>query len=501
MRKIISLLLLLPLGFVAQTIPYMDTSFNGNGRVNLSIWNNNYIGCTAVQPDKKVLIGGSTNMNDPITKSSPLIARYNENGTPDSTFGVNGLLYDVNGPGGSISDIKILSDGKMIIGGRWDYSAFIGKLLPDGTFDSNFGTNGKTNTSSTSMKKIEILQDGSIVGFANSDWSAKLIKMTPDGQMDTAFGVNGEMPINIGFSKIIGNAMVRQPDGKFIVGGAAVSNSSYPETNQLFLARYHSNGTKDTSFGNNGLLLYSADAREVRDMAFTASGKILVLGEKPYASSTSIGPTSMFYLLQFNVDGTLDTLFNNTGSVSFGYNYYSSIKVDSQNKIYINGSNFNYSNYYHFKRIMRLNEDGSFDTTFGVNGRYDTTSRVYPSEYTSLNTMSFAPGGKIVVASHVNLPNFTMYALRLGISQANLSTSDVKADGENISVYPNPSQDYFQVKSKENVLALELTNSLGQSILKNEKATQLKVHNIPAGNYFLKVKTIKEEKTFKVIKK
>ncbi|REC46280.1 T9SS type A sorting domain-containing protein [Chryseobacterium pennipullorum] len=501
MRKIISLLLLLPLGFTAQTLPYMDTSFNGYGRVNLSIWNNNYIGCTAVQPDKKVLIGGSTHMNDPITKSSPLIARYNENGTPDPTFGINGLLYDVNGPGGSISDIKILSDGKMIIAGAWGYSAFIGRLLPDGTFDNSFGTQGKTNVSSITVRKIEILQDGSIVGFAISDWSAKLIKMNSDGQIDTTFGVAGESAINIGFTKIIGNAMTRQPDGKIIVGGAAVSNSSYPETNQLFLARYHSNGTKDTSFGNNGLLLYSQDAREVRDIAFTASGKILVLGEKPYASTTSIGPTSMFYLLQFNIDGTLDTMFNNTGSVPFGYNYYSSIKIDSQNKIYVSGSNFTYNNYYHFKRIMRLNEDGSFDTTFGTNGRYDTTSRVYPSEYKSLNTMSFAPDGKMVVAGHANLPNFTMFALRLGISQVNLSVSDVSADVENISVYPNPTQDYFLVKSKDDVLTLELTNNLGQNIFKSEKTTKLEVYSIPAGNYFLKVKTAKEEKTFKVIKK
>nr|WP_315032702.1 T9SS type A sorting domain-containing protein [uncultured Chryseobacterium sp.] len=501
MRKTLFLMLALPISILAQNLPYTDTSFNGYGRVSLEVWNNNYTECTIVQPDKKILVGGSTHMNDPNIKSSPLIARYNENGTIDSSFGSNGLVYDANGPGGTISEIRVLPDGKLLIAGRWDYYAFIGRLLPNGSFDTSFGNDGKVNIPGITIRKIDILPDGSIIGLGTGDWSSKLVKISADGQIDNTFGTNGEVPTNIGFSKIIGNAMTRQSDGKFIVGGAAVTNSSYQETNQLFLTRYNANGTLDTGFGSNGLLLYSTDAREARDIAFTAAGKILVLGQKPYASNSSIGPTSIFYLMQFNPDGTLDSSFNNGNSLSFGYSYYASIKLDPQNKIYVSGSAYNYNSLYNFKRIIRLNENGSFDSTFGTNGIYDFNGRLYPSDYKSLNNMSFTPDGKMVVGTHVNLPAFTIFVSRLVISPSSLSVSDSPLHSKEIFVYPNPSEDYFTVKSKNTIQTLELTNFLGQSVLKNKNSSTIEVKNIPAGNYFLKVKADNNEKTFKVIKK
>lgn len=502
MKRIIVLLFLLPLCIWAQTVPFKDTTFNTSGKVLLSVWNNNYANCTAVQADKKILIGGSIHKNNPNTVNSFLVARYNENGTLDTTFADNGLLYNSVSNSSIIYDMKVLSDGKILIAGRGNTSALIGRLLPDGTFDSSFGTDGKALLNGTYIRDVEILSDGSIIGYGDKNSSAYLVKINSAGQIDTTFGTNGEVATKFGYSSLINNAMTKQADGKYIISGAVVINASYPENNQMFLVRYNVNGSLDTTFGNNGLLLYTATAREARDLLFTTAGKILVLGEKPYASTTSIGPTSMFYLLQFNTDGTLDTTFNTTGTVGFGFNYYSSIKTDTQNKIYVSGSYFNSTNYYNFRRIIRLNENGSLDTTFGTNGFYSSNDRVYASEFRyGNNSMNFTPDGKLVSSGYVNTPSFSILLMRLIISSTNLSTSDFSLNLENISVYPNPAEDYFIVKSKENIESLELINALGQSIIKENNAKKIKVKNIPAGNYFLKVTTNKEEKTFKVIKK
>lgn len=502
MRKILLLFLLFPLSILAQTVPSKDASFNSSGKVLLSVWNNNYANCTAVQADKKVLIGGSIHKNNPNTVNSFLVARYNENGTLDTTFANNGLLYNTVSNSSVIYDMKVLSDGKIIIAGSGDSSALIGKLLPDGNFDTTFGNNGRALLSGTYIRDLEILSDGSIVGYGDKNSSSYLVKINSTGQIDATFGTNGEISTKFGYPSLINNAMTRQADGKYIISGAVVINSSYPENNQMFLARYNINGSLDTTFGTNGLLLYTATAREARDLVFTAAGKILVLGEKPYASTTGIGPNSMFYLLQFNTDGTLDTTFNGTGTVGFGFNYYSSVKTDAQNKIYVSGSYFDSTNYYDFRRIIRLNENGSLDTTFGTNGFYSSNDRVYSSEFRyGNNSMNFTPDGKLISSGYVNIPSFSIILMRLIISSTNLSTSDLSSNLENISVYPNPAEDYFLVKSKDNIVSLELINVLGQSIAKQNSATKIEVKNIPSGNYFLKVKTNKEERTFNVIKK
>lgn len=501
MKKLLLLLPFLSFNAHAQSIPSKDTSFNSAGKVYLSVWNNNYANCTAVQADKKILVGGSILKNDPSTVNSYLVARYNENGTLDNTFANNGLLYSSVSNSSIIYDMKVLSDGKIMIAGAGDTSAFIGKLLPNGSYDTTFGNGGIKALNATYIRDLEILPDGSMVAYGDKNGSSYLVKINAGGQLDAGFGTNGEVSSKFGYPSLISNAMARQTDGKYIISGAVVINASYPENNQMFLARFNSNGTLDTSFGVNGLLLSSSTAREARDLVFTAGGKILVLGEKPYASTSSVNPNSMFYLLQFNADGTPDTTFNGTGTVGFGYNHYSSVKTDMQNRIYVSGSYFNSTNYYDFRRFIRLTENGSLDTTFGTNGFYDTSDRVYSSEYRyGSNSMNFTPDGKLVSSGYVNLPSFYIMVMRLTLSSSNLSSSESISAPETISVYPNPAKDYFFVQSKENITSLELINVLGQTIAKENHVSKINIKGISSGIYFLKVKTQKHEKTFKVVK-
>lgn len=502
MRKILLLLTIVPLSLLAQSIPSMDTSFATFGRVSLSVWNNNYANCTAVQPDKKIIVGGMIQQNTPTTRQSYILARYNENGILDSTFGSNGLLYNDISNSGNIYDIKVMPDGKIIIAGRWNNGAFIGRLLANGSFDTSFGTNGVTEFTGSYIRDVEILSDGTIVGYGQKNTESLLVKLNLNGQNDSTFGNNGIVSTNFGYPSLINNAMVRQSDGKFIITGAVVPNSSYPQNNQVFVAQYTANGILDLTFGTNGIILYNNDVKVGRDIAVTPSGKILVLAEKPDAIITSIGTTSLFYLLQFNIDGTLDMTFNNLGYTGFGPTYCSSVKVDSQNKIYIGSLHFNSTSYYYFRQVIRLNADGSKDTSFGNAGIYNSNTRVYPSEYVyGNNNMNFAPDGKLVLGSYVNTPSFSITIMRLNISPTNLSLSENIVKSENISIYPNPVKDFINIKSKNDILLLELTDISGRSITKKIKETRLDLQMVPAGTFILKVKTTHEEESFKVIKR
>lgn len=502
MRKILLLLLILPFLIPAQSIPNMDTSFAGFGRVTLSVWNNNFAYCTAVQPDKKILVGGSIQQNTPTTNQSYVIARYNENGTLDSTFGINGLLYSNTGNYSTIYDIKILSDGKILMAGSWDGNAFIGQLLTDGSFDSGFGNNGIKVFSGGHIRDIEVLPDGSIVGYGQKNTASILVKVSADGQADSSFGNSGMVSTTFGYPSTVNNAMIRQTDGKLVITGAVVPNSSYPQNNQAFIARYTAAGIPDPAFGTNGLILYNTNANVGRDIAQTANGKILVLAEKPNAAVTNIGTTSHFFLLQFNTDGTPDTTFNNLGYVGFGPTYCSSLKVDPQNKIYIGSSSFNSTSYYDFKQIIRLNADGSRDSTFGSNGVYVSNTRVYSSEYAyGTNNMNFTPDGKLVIGSYVNAPGFLITIMRLNVLSNSLSASETFANSQAISVYPNPVKDAIHVQSRDNILSLELTDFSGRIVSKSIHAAKMDLVSISAGTYMLKVKTAKKEETFKIIKK
>src|SRR5690606_19043790 len=126
-------------------------------------------------------------------------------GTPDSSFGTDGFLYQANNNGAWIMDMAVQTDGKILIAGRWGTATFVGRLLADGTFDTEFGTDGLSvfGESSGYVKEIELLGDGGIlvcgsIGTTNN-LDAFVAKFTSGGQLDSTFGNNGQMTTDFGY--------------------------------------------------------------------------------------------------------------------------------------------------------------------------------------------------------------------------------------------------------------------------------------------------------------
>src|SRR5207247_301788 len=100
-----------------------------------------------------------------------------------------------------------------------------------------------------------------------------------------------------------------QPDGKIVVAGGTRDASS----NDAFaLARYNADGSLDTSFNGTGKVTTAIGSDDFADgVALQPDGKIVAAGY-----SYDGGSSYDFALARYNADGSLDTSFNGTGTLT-----------------------------------------------------------------------------------------------------------------------------------------------------------------------------------------
>ena len=176
--------------------------------------------------------------------------------------------------------------------------------------------------------------------------------------------------------------IVQQPDGKVIIIGDFDKWCGVPLTSR-FIVRLNTDGSLDTSFSKNLGIGFQASypSPVLTDVALQNDGKILVTAQM-YAFN-SISTTG---LVRLNSDGTLDTAFkNNIGSLN-GVPY--AIALQSDGKILLGGNN--YWNGAYRSSIIRLNSDGTMDSSF---------TRTYDSgPNTPINDIAIQSDGKIILA-------------------------------------------------------------------------------------------------------
>jgi uncharacterized delta-60 repeat protein len=144
------------------------------------------------------------------------------------------------------------------------------------------------------------------------------------------------------------NTIVKQPDGKFLIGGNfEIANGKA----RSGLARFNNDGTLDQSF-------VSTVSGTVSTLMLQEDGKLLVGGFNVSANGNG---TFRYGILRLNSDGSVDTgFFNGSG----GYGVYA-IARQGDGKIII-GGNFTTFNGVNVNRIVRLNLDGSLDLSFNA---------------------------------------------------------------------------------------------------------------------------------------
>jgi serralysin len=365
-----------------------------------------------VQADGKILVAGYSfnGVNTVFT-----LVRYNTDGSLDASFSHDGIVTTAIGSWNADGNSAILqSDGKIVVvgtsfnGSNFDFAVV--RYNTDGSLDTTFSGDGKLTTSIGTRNDFgysaTIQSDGKILvagtasvggtGYGYSDFA--LVRYNSDGSLDTTFSDDGKLTTNI-TSEDEAKSVTLQADGKILIAGFSRGDFN----NEFSVVRYNTNGSLDTSFSQDGKLITRVwgDSRAY-SITVQADGKILVAG------SGSISANNDFALVRYNTDGTLDTTFSGDGKIIADFYGASesaySVTLQSDGKILVAGnSGVSESDFF----VLRYNIDGSLDASFGFDGSVITDV----GSYDHVRSMTLQSDGKILVAGYAQIGSNYDFAL------------------------------------------------------------------------------------------
>jgi len=403
----------------------------------------------AIQSDSKIVAAGFFHNGQNLDFA---LARFGTNGLLDASFGTYGLVTtDFYQGDNSIRSVVIQNDGKIVASG-YAYqdtvpNFIIARYNYDGTLDSTFGNNG------VSVTQIEmasygfssaIQSDGKIVVAGTAIYSSSngqdrssiaLARYKPDGLLDSTFGVNGILITTIGEISDMAQSVKIQDDGKIVVAGSSIYKEGFNKRPEVIIIRYTANGEMDKTFGIDGVVVSLVNLFSSASEVILDSSKILVSG------STYDGITEKFLLLKFNEEGVRDSIFGTDGVVtkSIGDNksIATSLVLQPDHKILEIGYTFN--GIQNVFALARFNENGSIDSVFGEAGIVTTAIDSWDSY---LNVAVMQKDGRIVVGGSAQSSSA---AARFVIAQYSLTPNlgilnNYEAE-PTISIFPNPVND------------------------------------------------------------
>lgn len=268
-----------------------------------------------------------------------------------------------NAGGSNLETMVMVKDGsgRVVIGGLFNtvegqagYQG-VARFKADDSLDTSF----KVATNAY-VKAIAIQSDGKILiggdfnyvtgtGSASTVTSSGIARLNADGTVDSTFH-------NVPLFKV--NSPVRsiavQPDGKIVVGGYFTSFDSVPRS---YLVRLNTDGTQDTSFT-------ALPNNQIEDVKLQADGKMVIAG-----SFTQVQGTDIRGVARLNADGSLDTSFDAGQSIGGRNGAWDGslpvyqLALQDDGKIVYAGGTHRYADEIHW-RIARLNTDGTVDSSF-----------------------------------------------------------------------------------------------------------------------------------------
>jgi len=362
--------------WISETISYgivrlsqdgstLDVLFtqNANGSL-LSTGNfNGGISTIELQPNGKILVGGNFT-NYPGGTSRNRLIRLNNDGTTDNDFCV--AASDGGKFNNQIYSITVQPDGKILVGGIFtsypggvNRNRFI-RLNSNGTIDNDFcvaaSDGGKFNSNVLSIavqSDDKILVGGAFTNYAGAG-GKYLVRLNTNGTLDTS------TPFSTTFLNFV-YVSVDTINNKINIRSSAYQNGFYYKA----LMRFNNNDNIDIPFSNlvGGISKFTYDSSTniyaINKVVKHLDGYIIAGDFKDY------GEIGRDHLIRVNAEGNIDSEFcnNASGGAKFKFRIVS-IAVQSDNKILVGGDFINYDNFTGRNRLIRLNVDGTLDTSF-----------------------------------------------------------------------------------------------------------------------------------------
>lgn len=374
----------------------LDNSFATGGKLTVPLARGGRAAALALQSDGKIVIAGSAfNGHD----ADFAVVRLNRDGSLDNTFSDDGKLTLPLGDAtqnDAAKCVALQSNGNIILGGTAYEGAppttaqpiaaqtaarpaaqatfAVACLNPDGTLASGFEGGGKLLLPLRGMAESVAVQSDDKITIAGSVLTApakspraarrKALAMTrlnASGTVDKSFNGDGKLLFPTDFTGAGNQAIAVQRDGKTLVVGQA-------EPNRIRAFAFNANG-RLIGESYNGSLLWTVDGDGTSDtkcLAVQRDGKILVAGHSMDGTGVHIA------VARLNADGSLDTGFNGDGKLQVtagttGFADVNAITLQGDGKIILAG--YVSSPLYQRFAVIRLNRDGSLDSTFSGGGK------------------------------------------------------------------------------------------------------------------------------------
>jgi uncharacterized delta-60 repeat protein len=305
----------------------LDTSFSGDGRVTTDFTSRfDEANDVAIQPaDGKIVVAGRAGGSG----GRIALARYNTNGSLDTSFSADGrVTTNFTGRDDFAFGVAIQpADGKIVAAGRAGGSGgriALARYNTNGSLDTSFSADGRVTTNFTAGDdRADLLAvqpaDGKIVAAGTANYFSRgarfaVARYNTNGALDTTFSGDGKVTTDFTNSFDGAFSVAIQPtDGTVVAAGQAGGGNA----GRIGLARYTTNGSLDTTFSGDGKVttnftsgLDYADDIEIQD----ADGKIVAAGAADW-----FGPDAEFALARYNTDGALDTTFSGDGKVTTNF--------------------------------------------------------------------------------------------------------------------------------------------------------------------------------------
>ena len=347
---------------------------------------------------------------------------FSQAGSLDNSFSGDGKITLLVGDSSSTANaIAIQQDGKILVAGIL-YSALhknndflIVRFNTDGTLDKSFASTGARGIDfggDDRAYSVIVQPDGKIAVFGHSFHSHHTeyviaARLQTNGKLDSTFGVNGEVMIPFtSYNNELIYAAAIQADGKFVMAGDYFTGAELSD--RFALIRLNSNGTLDNTFGTNGEVFTFASNYQAYVLSYALSVAIQPDGRIVAGGRVDTSNKSMFAIVRYKSNGTLDSAFGGDGIVnkSVGTNnafaFGTGVAIQPDGKILQAGRAGGFA-------VLRYNSNGSLDKTFSGNGKAVFSA----GGLTSANSIALQTDGKIILAGTANTGNGDVALIRV----------------------------------------------------------------------------------------
>jgi uncharacterized delta-60 repeat protein len=285
----------------------IDTGFGNGGAVTLDFHGGyDYAQHADVDGNGRIVVTGTAGKPDGGVQA--IVARFNADGSPDSSFASGGVLAIDEGD--AMTNVTMDGQGRFLVWGNAvdpasQQSSFcVARYLADGSLDTSFGSNGHAYVAQGTVEGVQQLvvgSDGSVVlgwgefsGYGSGS-AVQLARLTAQGVLDSNFGAGGRL--NTALAEHHDLALAIDAQGALLV---AIDDMA----GNLEVARFNADGSLDQGFAGNGLAVADFGGDDELDaIQLLGDGRIQLSGST-WGASGGDGAVA-----RLNADGTVDHAF------------------------------------------------------------------------------------------------------------------------------------------------------------------------------------------------